>query len=613
MDQGHQLIKDQLFFRKELMERIDWFILLRWIAVALGLTGTWTAYFIGYPIAIWPISAILLFCSFYNALFFFTWRRYRLFRAGDIEYYIIFAHIQVSLDFFSLFAIIFFTGGFFSPILLFIFFHILLTGILLSPASCYAYAVVVLAAMAMMILLHITQILPPRPSLFQHITMPSSESLFDILSLYAIFSVTILVTAYLITSLKVSLRTKGRELLRVSKELDTSIIKLKALYGMVKEMHTCTDLRALTDSATKNAAIIMGVKACSIKLLDDQRRKLDFVSAYGLSEDYTKKGPIDIGKSPVNLRIVKGDRFSIGCIDEKEAFQYPEDIEKESISSLICLPLRVEKMIIGVFCIYSATPSFFSSEDVDFFSLMADLTAIGIENIRNQENKAWFVKKASHQLRAPLNAAFSMLDLLEKEYHGPVGPRQKEILLRCKARIQLLGEMVGDLLKIGIKRANMKMSTRFEVNVKKKLREVATFYEARAAGKNIRFQLQIDESVPTIQTDPQILDHIFSNLISNAIKYTPDGGSVSVQLSMDNKKYIVFDIADTGIGIPDSDLSNIFTEFYRSENAKECTEQGTGLGLVIVKEALDGLNGSITVESRIGKGARFISRFPVPV
>lgn len=610
MADGHQLIKEQLFFRKELMERVQWFIRLRWIAAALGLAAAWTAWLLGFPIAIRPVSALLLFCALYNTGFLVARHRLETFGAANVGHYIVFAHIQFALDFLTLFGLIYYTGGFFSPVLVFIFFHVMLTGILLAPLSSYIYSGIVVAAAGCMIVLQVSGFLPPAHPLLEHPLVHARVRFADMLAAYGIFAAAVLITAYLITSLKISLRSKGRELIAVSRELDASNAKLRALYEMVKEMHMCAELQALADSATRNAAVIMGVKACSIKLLDEQRRKLKFVSSYGLSEDYTAKGPIDIEKSPVNLRIVRGDKISIGRVDEEYAFQYPEDIRKENIASLICLPLRAEKMIIGVFCIYSGEPDFFTAQDVDFFSLMADLTAFGIENIRNQENKTWFLKKAAHQLRSPLNAAYSMLDMLVRQYRGPVHPEQQEVLQRCMTRISLLSEMVGDLLKIGIKRADAQKHGAVPVDVQKKLKEVAALYEQRASEKNIDFDLQIDETVPAVFADPQLFDDLFSNLISNAIKYTPPEGRVAAALAREGKMHILFEVSDTGIGIPEQDLSNIFSEFYRSENARQCTEQGTGLGLVIVKEALDALGGTINVESEPGKGSRFLCRFP---
>ncbi len=135
----------------------------------------------------------------------------------------------------------------------------------------------------------------------------------------------------------------------------------------------------------------------------------------------------------------------------------------------------------------------------------------------------------------------------------------------------------------------------------------------RASAENIRVDLQINESGPAVYADPPLLDNLFSNLVSNAIKYTPSGGTVSIGLSVENDRHVLFEVSDTGIGIPETDISKIFTEFYRSENAKAHPEQGTGLGLVIVKESLDSLGGTITVESQSGKGTRFLCRFPVSV
>jgi len=130
----------------------------------------------------------------------------------------------------------------------------------------------------------------------------------------------------------------------------------------------------------------MGVKACSIKLMDEQKKALRFASTYGLSEDYTKsKDKIDIRKSPINRKIIEGSVFAIGNIEERDYFQYPEDIRKEGIASMICLPLRVDKMVLGVFCVYSDKAHFFTESNVQFFALMSDLTALeGGKHFENQ-------------------------------------------------------------------------------------------------------------------------------------------------------------------------------------------------------------------------------------
>jgi signal transduction histidine kinase len=110
--------------------------------------------------------------------------------------------------------------------------------------------------------------------------------------------------------------------------------------------------------------------------------------------------------------------------------------------------------------------------------------------------------------------------------------------------------------------------------------------------------------------DEKLLDELFVNLVSNAVKYTPKGRRVRVSLAKENNVHVRFEVQDSGIGIPEQDRSRLFTEFFRSKNARAFTQEGTGLGLVIVKEILDFINGKIQVESDVGKGTRITVRLP---
>jgi len=272
---------------------------------------------------------------------------------------------------------------------------------------------------------------------------------------YACFVGAILVTGVLVTTTAARLRGKGRDLFRISRELDASNTKLTALYEMVKEMGLCSDLQKLMDTATRHATRIMGVKGCAIKLLDEEAKTLRFTSTYGLSQDYLAKGKINIDKSPINRQIIEGAVCAIGRIDEKDYFQYPEDIRREGIASMICLPLRVEKKIFGIFCVYSDESYCFGESDTKFFSLMTDLAAIAIENLRSGLLKLWFMMKVSHQLRSPMNAVYTMLKPMSGEYLGPLSVAQKDTLDKCLKRIKNLGELINDLMKLGEKKSEV--------------------------------------------------------------------------------------------------------------------------------------------------------------
>ncbi len=612
---GYELVKQQLFFRKELTERVYWFIHIRWIAVGVAAGGGWILHYLEPKFPVLPITLIALGILLYNIVFFFSWHRLAAFKTQDTRPFSIFAHVQISLDLVALYLMIYFTGGIYSPLLMFVIFHIILAGILLSPLSCYLYSLCVLVATMGLVAIEKATILPGQPALLQSPAFPHlvmmDRPLTDILILFGFFVAAVLITAYLTTSVKKSLWQKGRDLLRVSKDLDASNAKLTALYHAVKEMGMSSSLQDLMNLATRSAASIMGVKGSSIKLLDESGKKLLFASTYGLSEDYLAKGAVDIEKSPINRRIIEGSFVAVGNINESEYFQYPEDIRQEGIASMVCLPLRIEKMTLGVFCVYSDVSSYFNDSDIRFFSLLSDLTALAIETLRGDINKTWFLQKAAHQLKSPFSAVYSFMKVLRKGYLGPVSEQQQDALLRCERRLETMGRLVNDLLKLGIRRIGSEKTPLHPVDGVKAMAALSELFEGSASEKGIRLSFQIGDSIPLIMGNEKLLDELFTNLVSNALKYTSSGGKVCVVLEPVGHDRVKFQVSDTGIGIPEEDVSRLFTEFFRAENAKALAEEGTGLGLVIVKEILDFLGGTVSVKSRVGEGSTFTCLLPV--
>jgi two-component system phosphate regulon sensor histidine kinase PhoR len=273
--------------------------------------------------------------------------------------------------------------------------------------------------------------------------------------------------------------------------------------------------------------------------------------------------------------------------------------------------LRVEKMVLGVLCVYSDVTHDFDDEDIDFFLLMADLTALAIENLRSELNKTWFLEKAAHQLRSPLNAIDTMLKTLRQGFLGPTQTEQAKLIARCEQRIANLSQVIADLLDLGVKRTDLSKVTMHQVNIADVLKPLVHLYQSQTSAKNLDFSCHIEEGLPNIPAQEKLMDDLLSNLISNAIKYTPVGGKVRIRVARESSDRVLCEVADTGIGIPAEDISRLFTEFFRSANAKESTEEGTGLGLVIVKEILDRLRGTIAVKSKLGEGTCFTCFLPV--
>jgi signal transduction histidine kinase len=230
--------------------------------------------------------------------------------------------------------------------------------------------------------------------------------------------------------------------------------------------------------------------------------------------------------------------------------------------------------------------------------------------LKRDLDKTWFLQKAAHQLRSPLNTVLSMLNLIRNLRHGPLTEKQEKTLNRSVKRLQILGDVVSDLLKLDIKRSDLHKILLHPVESAAILKSLMEPYRILAAEKKVDVTFDIEDALPPILADEQLVDELFANLISNAVKYTPPAGELRGKLSRENGDRVRFQVSDTGIGLDSEDIPRLFTEFFRSANAKQFVEEGTGLGLVVVKEILDRLKGAISVQSTPGEGSTFKCHLP---
>ncbi|MFN2290335.1 MAG: sensor histidine kinase [Anaerolineae bacterium] len=228
---------------------------------------------------------------------------------------------------------------------------------------------------------------------------------------------------------------------------------------------------------------------------------------------------------------------------------------------------------------------------------------------RLDEAKSRFMLQVAHELRAPVAAVQSYVNLILGGYVAQ--NEMKPTLGRVQVRLQELLELIGDLLELARLKEPGKMS-RVEVKPQDMagiLQEVCQLLGEQAEEKGQRLQVNIEDT-PSVMANREHLKQICTNLVSNAIKYTPEGGSVTVTLRPGND-CIVGEVADTGIGIAESEMPHIFDEFYRTEQAKASGEIGTGLGLAIVKQLIDAYGGEIRVHSEPGQGSCFTFVLPL--
>ncbi len=238
-------------------------------------------------------------------------------------------------------------------------------------------------------------------------------------------------------------------------------------------------------------------------------------------------------------------------------------------------------------------------------TVLHDITAIK----KMDQMKSDFVSMVSHEIRSPMNSLLMQMKVILDGLAGEVTDKQREILERASGKIHNLTNLVSELLDLARIESGLVTQEKEAIQIGTLLKEQIAFHQAAAQAKNIHLHLEEIPTLPAILANPQGMDEVFTNLITNAIKYSPNGGSISLSASLQND-YVAVTIRDTGFGIPEEDLEEIFTRFYRVKDSNTREIHGTGLGLAIVKSIVNAHHGSIKVESKLGQGTAFTVFLP---
>ncbi|MFB3788638.1 MAG: ATP-binding protein [bacterium] len=222
--------------------------------------------------------------------------------------------------------------------------------------------------------------------------------------------------------------------------------------------------------------------------------------------------------------------------------------------------------------------------------------------------KSAFVAQASHDLRTPLTAIQGSLDNLAHGVGGGLNEKQQVIIGRASRSVKRLTNLINDILDISRIESGRMILDLNPVSLKLLTESILQEEKSAAAQKNISLSMVAAEEPPRIRVDASKIERIIGELISNAIKYTPEDGSIEVRLAQtDTSVYVA--VQDTGIGMAPEEIPKIWERFYRTTASRKIAK-GSGLGLSIAKELVELHEGTITVESEAGKGSTFTVTLP---
>ncbi len=226
------------------------------------------------------------------------------------------------------------------------------------------------------------------------------------------------------------------------------------------------------------------------------------------------------------------------------------------------------------------------------------------------QQKSDFLATMSHELRTPLSSIIAFTDIWEKS-HPQEGPEERKLVEEIKQNSSVLLNMVNNTIDAAKLEAGQLKFQCADVDMVDVVEAVFSVAEPLALKEGIRLTRTVDPEAPFLRSDPEALRKIILNLVSNAIKYTPEGGAVEVSVGKaPNAEAVVVEVRDTGMGIRKENLGAIFDKFNRPGADDGAVISGSGLGLYLVKMLAERLGGTVAVESEVGRGSVFTVRLP---
>ena len=296
-----------------------------------------------------------------------------------------------------------------------------------------------------------------------------------------------------------------------------------------------------------------------------------------------------------------------------------EFLQEWNVKAKLIVPILQQDQIWGfMIAHHCTTPRQWTEFEMELMREIADQVGVAleqaqlVETIREREQlKDEFLANMSHELRTPLNSILGMSEVLQEETFGELNEKQNQALEMIHRNGKHLLELINDILdlsKIEAGKLDLECSP---VSVNELCQQSLIFVKQQAHQKNIRISYQIEDVTGTLNVDERRMRQVLINLLNNAVKFTPEGGRVQLQVQgYREEQTISFSVIDNGIGIAPEDQNRLFQAFFQIDSRLSRRYEGTGLGLVLVKKLVEMHGGTVKINSQLGKGSCFTITLP---
>jgi len=421
-----------------------------------------------------------------------------------------------------------------------------------------------------------------------------------------------------------------KELQARTAELTQSVEKLTALGEVSRAVSSTLDVETVLNTIVFRASQLAGAAGCSIFEYDAAAEQFELRATHNADTAFVaalRAVPLRKGEGLMGRAAEMREPIQIPDITQPGAYESSvrDTLIRFGYHALLSVPLLREDQIIGSLSFNRKEAGEFPPEVVDVLKTFATQSALAIQNARlfreiadksaqleaASRHKSEFLANMSHELRTPLNAIIGFSEVLAEGMFGEINEKQTEYLQDILESGRHLLSLINDILdlsKIEAGRMELELS---DFHLPSALENALILVRERASRRGIKLSSTIDERLGMIGGDERKVKQVLLNLLSNALKFTPEGGRIDVGAQLHDHVAEV-SVADTGIGIAPADQDAVFEEF-RQVGAADKKSEGTGLGLALSRKFIELHGGRIWVQSQVGAGSTFTFTLPLTI
>lgn len=386
-----------------------------------------------------------------------------------------------------------------------------------------------------------------------------------------------------------------------------TLFRYEKLMEISRKLSGTLDINDLLKQIVNSAAEMTGAVASSILLVEARTGVLRFEAAVDTTGFSFYDVEVPIGNSIAGWVVENREPVIIDDADSDPRFYRGVDEQSNFVTeNVIAVPMITRDRVIG--CMQALNkPGGFVDEDLSTMNTLASQAAIAIENARLFEQTD-LIAEMVHELRTPLAAIKATTYILDRPQLE--ADKHSQLLRTIAGETERLTRLTTEFLDLARLESGRTRIQQHPVDLVALARDSLETVHAQAEEKDVELRLHTEpvEGFPTITGDGTKLKQVLLNLLTNAIKYNREGGTVTVNL-LAQPETVYVGVTDTGFGINQRDLPHIFDKFYRVSDTEGFT-QGTGLGLAVVKRVVEGHGGAVDVESEDGVGTTFFFTLP---